>query len=504
VKPVQKNSGLHALRRLAVGVVAAAGSLMLVAPLAHAAPADDARGAIDKAAAAVADGSADQGFRNTGLGEKEGDITSVGDGFEQKYAGGAIYWSDKTGAQVLYGAINDKFVEEQGPTGSLGFPTKSEGVAPAPEGARYAEFAAEDHPKIYWTPQTGAWVVRGPFAAALADPQIAGALGVPVGAAEVNGDIITQKFANGTLTFDAKTGKWINLPDIGLPDLGAKLGGLKWPALSLPGWPKINLPNIGAPDVNMPDVNAPDINAPDINAPKTSGFNWWWLLLPLLIIGGLLLLAWLWRLLTGKGKGHNVSLHAPDLKAPNLDGAVGAVKGAGGKIAASAAGAAAAAGTAAAAAGGKVKDAAEDAADAAGRAGDKVKGAAEGAFDKVKDGAEDLAGKVKGGAEDLGADAKGLVGDIKDKGAAGAAGVAGAAGAAAATWTKADGTTVPLPKGSHLPLAGNAEPKGFPIKGNADSGLYHTPASRAYKATIAEIWFATEADAEAAGFKKFE
>ena len=202
MKPVQKNSGLHALRRLAVGVVAAAGSLMLVAPLAHAAPADDARGAIDKAAAAVADGSADQGFRNTGLGEKEGDVTSVGDGFEQKYAGGAIYWSDKTGAQVLYGAINDKFVEEQGPTGSLGFPTKSEGVAPAPEGARYAEFAAEDHPKIYWTPQTGAWVVRGPFAAALADPQIAGALGVPVGAAEVNGDIISQKFANGTLALD--------------------------------------------------------------------------------------------------------------------------------------------------------------------------------------------------------------------------------------------------------------------------------------------------------------
>ena len=47
------------------------------------------------------------------------------------------------------------------------------------------------------------------------------------------------------------------------------------------------------------DINAPDVN---VSAPKTSGFNWWWLLLPLLIIGGLLLLAWLWRLLTGKAR----------------------------------------------------------------------------------------------------------------------------------------------------------------------------------------------------------
>ncbi|MFT4199339.1 YsnF/AvaK domain-containing protein, partial [Gordonia sp. (in: high G+C Gram-positive bacteria)] len=77
-------------------------------------------------------------------------------------------------------------------------------------------------------------------------------------------------------------------------------------------------------------------------------------------------------------------------------------------------------------------------------------------------------------------------------------------GGAAAVWVRRDGTSVPLPKGAHLPLPGNAEPKGYPIKGNEDSGLFHTPASRAYAPTIAEIWFATEADAEAAGFRKFE
>ena len=155
MKPVQKKSGLVALRRLAIGVVAAAGTLMLVAPHASAAPQDDARTAVDKAAAEVATGTADKGFRNTGLGEKEGDLTSVGDGFEQKHTGGTVYWSEKTGAHVLYGAINEKFGTEGGPTGSLGFPKTSEGVAQAPEGARVAEFAAEDNPKIYWTPATG-------------------------------------------------------------------------------------------------------------------------------------------------------------------------------------------------------------------------------------------------------------------------------------------------------------------------------------------------------------
>ncbi|QPL04960.1 MULTISPECIES: 50S ribosomal protein L17 [Actinomyces] len=38
------------------------------------------------------------------------------------------------------------------------------------------------------------------------------------------------------------------------------------------------------------------------------------------------------------------------------------------------------------------------------------------------------------------------------------------------------------------------------IKGNEDSKKYHVPGSRWYDATIAEVWFATAEDAEAAGF----
>jgi len=53
---------------------------------------------------------------------------------------------------------------------------------------------------------------------------------------------------------------------------------------------------------------------------------------------------------------------------------------------------------------------------------------------------------------------------------------------------------------SHLPLKSGNEPKGYPIKGNADSMLYHVPGSAFYDRTIAEVWFKTAEAAEAAGF----
>jgi hypothetical protein len=43
-------------------------------------------------------------------------------------------------------------------------------------------------------------------------------------------------------------------------------------------------------------------------------------------------------------------------------------------------------------------------------------------------------------------------------------------------------------------------PEGYVIKGNAQSMKYHAPGGRWYDATVAEFWFKTAADAEAAGF----
>jgi large subunit ribosomal protein L4 len=56
--------------------------------------------------------------------------------------------------------------------------------------------------------------------------------------------------------------------------------------------------------------------------------------------------------------------------------------------------------------------------------------------------------------------------------------------------------------GSVLPDADGNGPDTHPIKGNADSMLYHVPGSSHYKATKAEVWFDTEESAEAAGFAK--
>jgi large subunit ribosomal protein L4 len=58
-----------------------------------------------------------------------------------------------------------------------------------------------------------------------------------------------------------------------------------------------------------------------------------------------------------------------------------------------------------------------------------------------------------------------------------------------------------LPKGAVGPSADGSAPEGYEIKGNADSGLYHVPGSSFYNRTVAEFWFATAEDAEAAGFQ---
>jgi hypothetical protein len=51
------------------------------------------------------------------------------------------------------------------------------------------------------------------------------------------------------------------------------------------------------------------------------------------------------------------------------------------------------------------------------------------------------------------------------------------------------------------PFAGGECPDSHPVKGNADSGIYHTPSSRYYNRTKAEECFATAQDAANAGYR---
>jgi large subunit ribosomal protein L17 len=71
---------------------------------------------------------------------------------------------------------------------------------------------------------------------------------------------------------------------------------------------------------------------------------------------------------------------------------------------------------------------------------------------------------------------------------------------AAETTEVAEVEETTVPEGGHAPLEDGSQPEGFPIKGNADSMLYHTPESAYYEQTVPEVWFASAEAAEAAGY----
>jgi|SaaInlStandDraft_1057018.scaffolds.fasta_scaffold00071_55 large subunit ribosomal protein L22 len=68
--------------------------------------------------------------------------------------------------------------------------------------------------------------------------------------------------------------------------------------------------------------------------------------------------------------------------------------------------------------------------------------------------------------------------------------------------TSSDAASVAIWDGSVDATDDGEAPEGYEIKGNAQSMLFHTPDSRYYKATKAEVWFDTEESAVAAGFSK--
>jgi|TARA_Y100000034_G_scaffold98336_1_gene120383 hypothetical protein len=55
---------------------------------------------------------------------------------------------------------------------------------------------------------------------------------------------------------------------------------------------------------------------------------------------------------------------------------------------------------------------------------------------------------------------------------------------------------------ARIPMKGGDCPDEFPIKGNADSFIYHTPAGLFYMQTRAEVCFATEEAAFRHGYRQ--
>lgn len=198
------------------------------------------------------------------LGARQGDQEAIGgDGAAQGYAGGKIFFSPQTGAHAVTGAILSKYESLGGPTGDLGYPVGTEVDGGVPN-SRVNTFSAADKPSIFWTPDTGAVVVRGPINAAWAKLGGAtGSLGVPTGEQTVKGDTVTQTFSGGEISWNKATKEFSSKP----ADLAASLSGLE-----------------------MPDGVAQTPAAPSSGGSEKGGWQWWWLaiLLPLLALLGLL------------------------------------------------------------------------------------------------------------------------------------------------------------------------------------------------------------------------
>src|SRR6202022_2252071 len=91
--------------------------------------------------------------------------------------------------------------------------------------------AAQDKPVIFWTPDYGAVIVRGAMDAAWEKLGGAtGTLGAPMGDQTESGNVITQRFSGGVISFDRDKKTFSTEPG----NLASQLSGLQVPGLEQP------------------------------------------------------------------------------------------------------------------------------------------------------------------------------------------------------------------------------------------------------------------------------
>ncbi len=212
------------LRETVAGVVFALAAVLAVVgvavslPTAAATPESDAHDAITAAWDAA-------GGEASPLGAPQGDVYPAGAGFVQDFAGGKMFFTPETGARALYGPVLDKYESLGGPVNSdLGFPNIDEVPGLVSPDSRVATFSAADNPVIFWTPEHGAYVVRGVMNAGWDKlGSSTGALGVPTSDESYDGNVITQKFSGGQLSWDSRARTFSTVP----PELAGQLADLQ-------------------------------------------------------------------------------------------------------------------------------------------------------------------------------------------------------------------------------------------------------------------------------------
>jgi uncharacterized protein with LGFP repeats len=147
---------------------------------------------------AVRDRWAAQGWENSFLGYPITDEAPSGYGVYQLFQGGAIYSTPGNGTHAVAGAIRDRWAAQGWENGILGWPMSEE--VPLRNGA-YQMFQTMQ--SIYWSPDTGAHVVRGSIRTAWGRLGWEnGRLGYPVGDEVVAPGSRWQDFAHGRISVD--------------------------------------------------------------------------------------------------------------------------------------------------------------------------------------------------------------------------------------------------------------------------------------------------------------
>lgn len=397
------------------------------------------------------------GGESGALGARQGVSYPVGDGGTgQDFAGGKVYFSPATGAGAVEGEVLAKYESLGGPAGSdLGFPLAGQAAGPLP-GSQVGKFAADDQPVIFFTPDNGAFVVRG--AVKTAWDKLGGAsgkLGAPVGDQTVDGDVVSQKFSAGKVSWNRVTNTFGTEP----AELAKSLSGLQIPGANLPNASKSSTETGGADHGG-------------------THWHWSWLLIPAAVLAvlGLLTAAALWW--QRRRPAADEAAEPAPAEAPTADAAENQWSG-----------------------GRPETDGTVRMPSHYGTAPD---GAQTGGVDLLSPPA--ASGSWSGFTEVTEAEAEPDDSDDVDTAPTripteeelGTGRHAVTEGAAAAAPSEAETSVQPV---MHLPLEDPyQQPDGYPIKANIGSGLYYTADSALYEDTLAEIWFATEEAAQLNGF----